>query len=85
MKKISLRPPLPPPLSHDGITFVEPSKAHADALSSGVVAAIATGLSLVLPQGDFVVTSDGRLVSPTAEPSAWLVDARLTGIDRYPQ
>jgi hypothetical protein len=85
MKKISLRPPLPPPLRHEGITFVQPSKEHTDTLTSEIVAAIAVGLSSVVPPGDFVITSDGRLVAPTGSPSAWLIEARLTGVDRYPQ
>ncbi len=86
MSTVELRPPLPPPLSHEGITFVKSPSRHATALSPNTVVAIATALNQLLPSGDFVVTGDGRLeLIESGVPSAWSVAARLEAVERDPR
>jgi hypothetical protein len=86
MSTIELRPPLPPPLSHEGITFVKSPPRHATALSPNTVVAIAMALNQLLPSGDFVATGDGRLeLQGAGASSAWSVAARLDAVERNPR
>ena len=86
MSTVELRPPLPPPLSHEGITFVKSPPRHVAALSPNTVVAIATALNQHLPSGDFVVTGDGRLeIIESGVPAAWCVAARLEAVERDPR
>ena len=79
---VELRPPLPPPLSHDNIPFIPPLKRGTTA-SAAEVTAIAAALSALLPPGDFVVRPDGKaLFSPVPTPSTWTSTARLEGLQR---
>ena len=77
----TLRPPLPPPLTHDGITFI-PGGATGE-ISPNVLHSIAAALSAALPQGDFDVSTSGNLIFSHGEPSSqWRSAGRLEGIDR---
>jgi hypothetical protein len=96
MSSSPLRPPLPPPRSHDGITFLPhpsltgESKAEPAArrLPDTTVAAIAAALSELIGAGDFTVSTDGVLVftepltTEAARGSAWSIAARLEAIER---
>lgn len=77
----SIRPPLPPPLSHEGVSFVLGKESPR--LSDGVVSAIALALSHVLPPGDFMATPQGGLaLVHTDALSPWTMAGRLESIDR---
>jgi hypothetical protein len=85
MSTLELRPPLPPPLSHDGITFVKGISDDSRPLSAETVSAIAAAINVLLPQGDFVATSDGRLQLLEPQASPWLTTARIEAIERDPR
>lgn len=86
MSTVELRPPLPPPLTHEGVIFVKSPPRRAPALSPNTVVAIATALNQLLPSGDFVVTGDGRLeLIESGAHSAWCVAARLEAVERDPR
>jgi len=75
----SLRPPLPPPLSHEGISFA-PGRSDSGRVSDEVASLIANAISAALPQGDFVVTKKGMLRFSTSESlTSWQTAARLEG------
>ena len=77
----TLRPPLPPPLTHDGIAFIRGDAAGE--ISPTVLNSIASALSAALPQGDFEVSASGNLIFSLGElPSQWRNAGRLEGIDR---
>lgn len=85
MALIELKPPLPPPLSHEGIQFIAP--IGVSELSPQLLAAIGTALQSLLPAGDFETAPDGRLSfshnSHKAEPlSLWRQAGLLEGIER---
>jgi hypothetical protein len=78
----TLRPPLPPPLSHDGILFVS-GAARSGEISHDTLSLIASALGNALPPGDFTVDANGALHFTTAEPpSLWRAAARLEAIER---
>lgn len=78
----SLRPPLPPPLSHEGISFVSGSAAAGD-VSPEVASLIANALSAALPAGDFVVASNGAFHFNAMETlTSWQLASRLEAITR---
>lgn len=95
MSSSPLRPPLPPPRTHEGITFLSPG-AHppavvvpsAQRLPDATVAAIAAALTELLGAGDFTVDTNGVLIfseclaTTQAELSAWSATARLEAIER---
>lgn len=84
MSRVELRPPLPTPLSHEGIRFVMPALAAAK-LSEPEVAAIASALTALLPPGDFAVSPSGELVfSSSLTESFWHRAGLLEGIEREP-
>ncbi len=86
MSTVELRPPLPPPLNHAGITFVQGCARHPAAVPPSTVAAIATALNQLLPAEDFVVTGDGRFeFNESGIQSAWSVAARLEAVARDPR
>lgn len=77
----TLRPPLPPPLTHDGITFIRGDASGE--ISPEVLNVIASALSAALPPGDFEVSASGHLTFVHGEPpSLWRSACRLAGIDR---
>jgi hypothetical protein len=84
----SLRPPLPPPLSHEGIRFVFDRASASDSLTPETIAAIATALNAVLPAGDLSVDAHGnlRVLGATggadSRPSLWFQAGLLAGIER---
>lgn len=85
----ALRPPLPPPLSHDGITFtLDTGLACASRVSHHTLVAIAAGLQAILPPGDLTVDHNGVVVplsgavGPTSAPSLWYQSGLLAGIER---
>jgi hypothetical protein len=86
-----LRPPLPPPLSHAGITFVFDAPNTAATLAPETVAAIATALSAILPAGDLVLDPLGNLsavgthATSSAAASLWYQAGLLVGIERSPR
>jgi hypothetical protein len=92
MSESKLRPPLPPPLTHDGIRFIlaSPRSSTSD-LSPEIVAAIGAALELILPKGDLAVDSSGTIVQIQSRfnageiPSLWRQAGLLTGIDRSPR
>lgn len=78
----TLRPPLPPPLSHDGITFVV-GDSYSSGVSEETLAEIACALTATLPPGDFEVSSGGLLVYAEPEGSSqWRVAGRIESIQR---
>lgn len=83
MNNIELRPPLPPPLSHSGITFVFGSFDQAFTLSPATVCAIAAALTNILPAGELSVAPDGRILccSETVR-SIWHQTGLLEGLER---
>lgn len=88
MNSPSLRPPLLPPLSHVGISFVFDRQAAPDSLAPETVAAIATALNAFLPEGDLSVDAHGnvRVLSATggasSRPSLWYQAGLLAGVER---
>lgn len=77
-----LRPPLPPPLSHDGIRFVLGTTRSGE-VSQETLSLIASTLSNGLPPGDFTVDASGNLIFTNNEtPSLWRSSGRLEAIDR---
>jgi len=77
-----LRPPLPPPLSHDGIEFVL-GRSTSGHLPPEILVQIASAISAALPPGDFEVAPSGHLVFSQDGPSSrWFTAARLESIDR---
>jgi len=83
MTRTSLRPPLPPPLSHEGIFFVSGSNR----LSDSIVAAIAATLHTLLPPGNCRAKSDGSIERPMDGSqrrlgSLWRHTALQEGIER---
>jgi hypothetical protein len=86
-----LRPPLPPPLTHDGIRFIlDPASSSNSELSPEIVAAIGASLELTLPSGDLTVDSSGAIVQVLGRfnsqdiPSLWRQAGLLAGINRSP-
>jgi hypothetical protein len=78
----TLRPPLPPTLSHDGIRFVL-GAPHSGELSQELLSFVASTLCRGLPPGDFTVDADGNLLFSSSElPSLWRSSGRLEAIDR---
>lgn len=78
----ALRPPLPPPLSHEGIRFVMGTSQSGD-LAQETLALIAATLHRALPQGDFTVDGSGNLTFTSNEsPSLWRAAGRLDAIER---
>jgi hypothetical protein len=91
MSESKLRPPLPPPLTHDGIRFIlGHSSSSGSELSPEILAAIGAALELVLPAGDLTVDSSGAIVQAQNHfnsqgiPSLWRQAGLLAGIDRSP-
>jgi hypothetical protein len=87
MTKLTPRPPLPSPLSHEGITFVLDRSLAGELPSSEVIAAIAVALHEMLPTGDIVVDADGVVhiqgVPAQQHPvSLWYQAGLLAGIER---
>lgn len=92
----SLHPPLPPTLSHSGITFIfdtslAASRPQGDLEPDKLLALIAASLTTLLPEGDLVVNQNGELVSLIAggssdairlAPSLWYQAGLLAGIER---
>lgn len=84
----SLRTPLPPPLSHEGIRFVFDRASASDSLTPETIAAVATALNAVLPAGDLSVDARGnlRVLGATGgaepRPSLWFQAGLLAGIER---
>jgi hypothetical protein len=73
----SLRPPLPPPLSHEGISFAL-GRGDSGRVPDEVTLLIANAISAALPQGDFVVTKKGTLLFSASESlTSWQTAARL--------
>jgi len=78
----NLRPPLPPPLSHEGIIFV-PGAVRPGDISQETLLLIASALGNALPPGDFTVDATGTLHYTTTEsPSLWRAAGRLEAIER---
>lgn len=80
-----LRPPLPPPLSHDGIVFTLDTSTPGSALSEQTVAAIAASLHALLPGGDFTVDASGLIITRhigALPVSLWHQAGLLEGIER---
>jgi len=85
MRNVKLRPPLPPPLSHEGIAFVSTPAHDPQRLSPQTLVAIALALGELLPSGDFVSTADGKLYQQDVAPqSPWVTAARLESVERSP-
>jgi hypothetical protein len=81
----TLRPPLPPPLSHEEIFFVAaPPAAEVPALlSPDVVAAIGAALTALLPPGDITVGSNGYASGIARRvPSTWETKALHESIEQ---
>jgi hypothetical protein len=79
----TLRPPLPPPLSHEGIAFVAAPSQTSGELSAAEIAAIASALSSALPPGDFHLTEGGTLLySNSGQLSPWGLAGRLESLRR---
>lgn len=78
----NLRPPLPPPLSHEGITFVA-GGAPGSEIPDTVLAEIARALGAALPAGDFEVSPSGLLIYAESEsPSQWRATGRVESVER---
>lgn len=94
MSSAIIRPPLPPPLSHEGIRFVldrNVAGCSSDrALPEEIIAIIAASLHELLPPGDLVVNERGQVAPSkpnniTQRPvSLWHQAGLLAGIDRSP-
>jgi hypothetical protein len=81
----NLRPPLPPPLSHEGIQFVA-GTVRAGELSHDTLSLIASAFGNALPPGDFTVDGSGTLHFTTAEsPSLWRSAGRVEATERSPR
>jgi hypothetical protein len=81
------RPPLPAPLSHDGVAFILDQSVDSGTLTPEVVAAIAVALHHTLPGGDLFVDAAGQLhirgTAPAAHSmSLWYHAGLLAGIER---
>jgi hypothetical protein len=77
-----LRPPLPPPLSHEGIRFVRGTNRPGE-VSQEVLSLIAATLHKALPPGDFSVDGSGNLTFSCNETSSlWRSAGRLEAIER---
>lgn len=82
---MTLRPPLPPPLTHDQISFVI-ATGEGSGISDEVVTEIARAISASLPAGDFEVTPSGHLAYAQAEsPSMWRSVGRIESVQRSSQ
>jgi hypothetical protein len=80
-----LRPPLPPPLSHEGILFV-PGAVRSGEISQETLSLIASALGNALPAGDFTIDASGTLhFSTTESPSLWRSVGRLEAVERSPR
>ena len=96
MKHPGPRPPLPPPLSHEGIRFFTDIvdadlKAKQTRMSDDIIAAIAASLQTLLPAGDLSVNNIGEVVHqpsrtdyPSRESSLWYQAGLIAGIERNP-
>ncbi len=92
MKTIALRPPLPAPLSHNGIQFFLDERACGNTtnpLSERVIAAIASCLQTVLPPDkDLFVDTNGSISAAPASSrvsqslSLWYYAGLLDGVER---
>jgi len=90
MSTIALRPPLPSPLSHDGVTFVlDDTTLSAAGLANHVLVAIASALQAVLPAGDLTVDVNGVIIQgstltppPYQALSLWYQAGLLDGVAR---
>lgn len=83
----TLRPPLPAPLSHEGIAFVFDRTINSGTLSAEIISAIAAALHETLPPGDIFVDANGavhiRGTAPHAHTvSLWYQAGLLAGIER---
>ena len=77
-----LQPPLPPPLSHDGIAFVLSSVGGAE-VPAQALSDIALALAAALPAGDFDVSPSGLLVyAETEGRSLWRAAGRIESVER---
>lgn len=80
----TLRPPLPPPLTHEGISFVVDTSRNSGELSSEEISAVASALSSALPPGDFHLTEDGALLyASSGQLSPWGLTGRIESLRRY--
>ena len=81
----TLRPPLPPPLSHEGIVFItgtQPAREN-QALAPDTVAAIGAALLALLPPGDITAIGDGRAAGTHQRiRSSWECNSLQEGIGR---
>lgn len=85
MNEEILRPPLPAYASHEGIRFIVGNPPEP-AIAAETLAAIGSALALVLPQGDFSVSSSGRFIfHQETHVSAWQHAAMLEGVTRSPR
>jgi hypothetical protein len=88
MGSYRLRPPLPEPLTHEGIPFVLDVSNRGGEPSAETLAAIAASLTVMLPEGDLYVDAQGQLHSRTAagairtSVSLWYQSGLLSGIER---
>jgi hypothetical protein len=74
VSSVKLRPPLPPPLSHDGIQFVRPLPRAPDHLTPQEVAAIALALHDALAPADHP--------TPATVSHQWRVTAAMESVAR---
>lgn len=78
----ALRPPLPPPLSHDEIQFVF-GQASPGPIPPEILTTIAHAISSALPGGDFDVTDEGIFLFANPENTPlWVAMGRSESIDR---
>ncbi len=89
MSSPQLRPPLPTPLSHDGIAFtLDTGVEGGGRLPDRMLVAIASSLQTILPEGDLTVDSSGTVVAVgnsarfEAPPSLWYQSGLLAAIER---
>jgi len=79
----TIRPPLPPPLTHQGITFVLDSSRNGGEISQARLAEIAYALSTALPPGEFSVTEGGSLLyAESGQLSPWGIAGRFEALRR---
>ena len=77
----TLRPPLPPPLSHEGIEFVAGSPTGSR-LSHRDIVALAYAVNELLPPGDLVSLGGSLTAVERCEATPWTLAARLEAIDK---
>ena len=80
--RVELRPPLPSSLLDRDAPFVAPGP-QVSALSPEVIVAIACALNEILPQGDFIAVSSGRITYEHPAPgSTWYRTGILEALER---